>query len=261
MKFHLGLLLACLSSLVNAKLGQTARHVNNHATKAGFPELEMSDVFPLGLCQGDCDANSDCGEGLVCFQSDENEEVPGCDGGLEDSSRTDYCILASLPPTGPTVPSFEMLQSWEGEPGSIVGNSVCLSKNGRVLAYSVSGWDSEGYVESFILDEALDKWIRLERVSGYQEGAIFGPSIALSNDGRIMAVGTRTSRDIDDVASGVIQVFELDDDTLSWSLFALVDAPLLDVDSDSDVGVGSEHSVSLSEDGMVLAVGSPHGYD
>eukprot|EP00980_Cylindrotheca_fusiformis_P000880 scaffold232_cov91-Cylindrotheca_fusiformis.AAC.5 len=154
-----------------------------------------------------------------------------------------------------------MLQSWEGEPGSIVGNSVCLSKNGRVLAYSVSDWDSKGYVESFILDEALDKWIRLERVSGYQEGAIFGPSVALSNDGRIMAVDTRYSTDRDDADSGAVQVFELDDDTLSWSLFALVDAPLLDVDSDSDVGVGSEHSVSLSEDGMVLAVGSPHGYD
>eukprot|EP00980_Cylindrotheca_fusiformis_P016329 scaffold4852_cov76-Cylindrotheca_fusiformis.AAC.1 len=197
MKFHFGLLLACLPSLANAKLGQTARRA---------AELEWSETFPLGLCQGDCDSNSDCDEGLVCFQRDGNEEVPGCDGGLEDSSRTDYCILASLPPPGPTVPSFEQLQSWEGEreePGNIVGHSVCLSKNGRVFAYSVSGWDSKGYVESYILDD--EELVRLERVSGYQDGAIFGPSIALSNDGRIMAVGTRYSTDRDDGDSGVVQ--------------------------------------------------------
>ena len=51
-----------------------------------------SNVFPLGLCEGDCDDDDECAPGLVCFQRDPNEPVPGCSGGLDDSSRTDYCI-------------------------------------------------------------------------------------------------------------------------------------------------------------------------
>eukprot|EP00980_Cylindrotheca_fusiformis_P010459 scaffold2322_cov135-Cylindrotheca_fusiformis.AAC.18 len=168
----------------------------------------------------------------------------------------------TLPPTGPTVPFFEKLRSWAGEPGSVVGNSVSLSKNGRLFAYSVSQLDSKGYVESYILDEALDRWFRLERVRGDQDGAKFGHSIAFSNDGRIMAVGIPNSIDGDDAVSGRVQVFELDDVTLSWSKFAVdLDAPLLDEDSDFDTDGSFGHSVSLSEDGMILAVGSPQGYD
>eukprot|EP00980_Cylindrotheca_fusiformis_P018889 scaffold6312_cov85-Cylindrotheca_fusiformis.AAC.9 len=62
------------------------------------PPVQMVDEFPLGLCQGGCDANSDCTEGLVCFQREANEEVPGCDGGLEDNSRTDCEQRASTRP-------------------------------------------------------------------------------------------------------------------------------------------------------------------
>lgn len=52
--------------------------------------------FPLGKCQGDCDSNSDCAEGLVCFERSGTEEVPGCEG-LAVSGK-DYCYEpASLP--------------------------------------------------------------------------------------------------------------------------------------------------------------------
>ena len=33
-----------------------------------------------GLCEGDCDHDSDCKSGLTCFQRDGNEAVPGCSG-------------------------------------------------------------------------------------------------------------------------------------------------------------------------------------
>jgi hypothetical protein len=72
----------------------------NTDTPISFPEyspLEMSTDFPLGLCQGDCDRSSDCAEGLVCFQRNEGEEVPGCAGGIEDTSKTDYCISNRKP--------------------------------------------------------------------------------------------------------------------------------------------------------------------
>ena len=56
-----------------------------------FPPLLISKVFPLKLCQGDCDSNDDCQPGLICFQRNGTEPVPGCSG--TDSTRTDYCIL------------------------------------------------------------------------------------------------------------------------------------------------------------------------
>ena len=45
---------------------------------------------PLGLCEGDCDHDSDCKSGLTCFQRDGNEAVPGCSG--NGKSGWDYCV-------------------------------------------------------------------------------------------------------------------------------------------------------------------------
>ena len=50
-----------------------------------------SSLYPLGLCQGDCDNDAECADGLICFQRDQNDPVPGCLG--TDSSRNDYCIV------------------------------------------------------------------------------------------------------------------------------------------------------------------------
>jgi hypothetical protein len=53
-----------------------------------------SSVPDLGLCEGDCDSDSDCAGGLVCFLRDQGDfsDVPGCSGGTSDGSRTDYCV-------------------------------------------------------------------------------------------------------------------------------------------------------------------------
>ena len=40
---------------------------------------------------------ADCDVNLRCFQRDPNEPVPGCEGGLEDDSRTDFCVAIVLP--------------------------------------------------------------------------------------------------------------------------------------------------------------------
>lgn len=68
----------------------------------------------LALCQGDCDSDDDCADGLVCYQRSGGEIVPFCDG-PPDNSRTDYCVHAetttteeaideSSPVSGPTLP-------------------------------------------------------------------------------------------------------------------------------------------------------------
>jgi hypothetical protein len=54
-----------------------------------------SGAYPLGECQGDCDGtDEECDEGLICFHRDGGEPVPGCHGGEDDHSRTDYCVSA-----------------------------------------------------------------------------------------------------------------------------------------------------------------------
>ena len=49
---------------------------------------------PLDRCEGDCDNDGHCAGSLVCFErnKDEYKDVPGCSGGSNDGSRTDYCI-------------------------------------------------------------------------------------------------------------------------------------------------------------------------
>lgn len=53
------------------------------------------ELFPLGLCAGDCDTNADCAEGLICYQRGENDKVPYCYGGQNDDSSNDYCTYPS----------------------------------------------------------------------------------------------------------------------------------------------------------------------
>ncbi len=77
--------------------------------------------LPLGMCQGDCDKDSDCGEGLFCFYKTNGiaQSIPGCDG--VDNSSTDFCTLekyrnaAGVNPTSPIRESiFTAKQSLRG---------------------------------------------------------------------------------------------------------------------------------------------------
>ena len=43
-----------------------------------------------GMCQGDCDKDSDCKAGLKCFQRDGDEAIPGCSGNAKNG--WDYCV-------------------------------------------------------------------------------------------------------------------------------------------------------------------------
>jgi hypothetical protein len=65
-----------------------------------------ANVFPLGICEGDCDSDSECGEGLVCFRRGSFESIPGCFG--SGVPGKDYCIPGTrVVPTEPepTLPS------------------------------------------------------------------------------------------------------------------------------------------------------------
>ncbi|CAJ1961945.1 unnamed protein product [Cylindrotheca closterium] len=62
----------------------------------GPQEVDETNDFPLGLCEGECDTDFDCSDGLVCYQRNAYEQVPGCLGGEDDSSNSDFCIKEVL---------------------------------------------------------------------------------------------------------------------------------------------------------------------
>ena len=47
--------------------------------------------FLMRQCQGDCDSDSDCKDGMVCFHREAGGGVPGC-AGNPNSNIADYCI-------------------------------------------------------------------------------------------------------------------------------------------------------------------------
>mmetsp|Transcript_28487 Transcript_28487/g.77135 ORF Transcript_28487/g.77135 Transcript_28487/m.77135 type:complete len:1149 (+) Transcript_28487:390-3836(+) len=76
-------------------------------------------VFPLQLCQGDCDFTEDCAVGLICHRREANEAVPGCIGGEEDSGSSDYCVFDPFGP-GYNVPTSSPTNSPTGTPSPTI---------------------------------------------------------------------------------------------------------------------------------------------
>jgi hypothetical protein len=104
----------------------------------------------LARCEGDCDGDSDCEDGLVCFQQDalEAPPIPGCTG--TDSSDWDYCFK---PPAGePALVTLgadpsETLGLCEGDCDSdsdCEGDLVCFQ---RTSAERVPGCSGTGYIQ------------------------------------------------------------------------------------------------------------------
>ncbi len=63
--------------------------------------------YKCGRCEGDCDYDSDCEDGLICFRRDGFETVPGCTGagGSRDVKGKDFCISKGQTSTPAVMPS------------------------------------------------------------------------------------------------------------------------------------------------------------
>ncbi|EEC42847.1 frustulin 5 [Phaeodactylum tricornutum CCAP 1055/1] len=76
----------------------TTEQLRVHLRRLKLPALVVvgdngtpSSAFPLKICQGDCDKDSDCEGSLKCFMRNGGEAVPGCSGGEDVASRADFC--------------------------------------------------------------------------------------------------------------------------------------------------------------------------
>jgi hypothetical protein len=88
----------------------------------------------LGPCEGDCDSDEDCGDGLICFQREHGDPVPGCPG--VDLSKTDYCI-----PLENRLPTTEAKATQQYTPGklTVIKHGLLLSEGLDVRLVATTG--------------------------------------------------------------------------------------------------------------------------
>ena len=154
--------------------------------------------------------------------------------------------------------------------GNYFGSSVALSSDGSVLAVGEKSWDADGTTNAqgavYIYDLDRDNDARTLRgsVINADTGSPsetqdpddthsydgFGSSVALSSDGSVLAVGSKSWDDSSEYNHGAVYIYDVDEN--SWNLRGNV-LTASDPLSNNDY-FGS--SVALSSDGSVLAVGA-----
>jgi hypothetical protein len=77
---------AAPSSSQQKQLFQSLRR--NLQGKNGSPTSAY--YYPLRVCEADCDTDYDCQAGLICFQHNGSQSIPGCVGA--DPGMGDYCV-------------------------------------------------------------------------------------------------------------------------------------------------------------------------
>ena len=145
------------------------------------------------------------------------------------------------------------------------GFSVSLSADGTTVAigsyaYDVTGYNSEGRVRIYKYNNGTSSWGQLGLdISGNQVSEQSGSSVSLSADGTTVAIGSRyydkaggpTNAETDE---GRVRIYKYNKNgTLSWDLLG---SEILG----TQVNEFSGYSVSLSADGMTVAIGSRY-YD
>lgn len=143
----------------------------------------------------------------------------------------------------------------DGEaPSDYSGSSVALSSDGSTLAIGaryndgVNGVDS-GHVRVYKWDKTMKSWIQVgEDIDGEAASDSSGVSVSLSGNGRTLAVGAHGNDGIQGIGSGHVRVYNWNGD--SWIQQGS------DIDGEAPYDA-SGFSVSLSNDGCVLAIGTP----
>jgi hypothetical protein len=135
--------------------------------------------------------------------------------------------------------------------GDQSGSSVSLSHDGTIVAIGaprndgVYGVDS-GHVRVLKWNGAA--WNQLGNdIDGEAAGDLSGFSVALSSDGMIVAIGALRNDGINGVDSGHVRVFKWNG--AAWNQLGN------DIDGEAELDL-SGYSVSLSSDGMIVAVGA-----
>jgi hypothetical protein len=142
--------------------------------------------------------------------------------------------------------------------GDVSGWSISLSDDGTTLAIGALNNDGNGDFSGHVrvYGYASGSWSQLGAdIDGEAAGDRSGKSVSLSDDGTILAIGAPANEG-NGFYSGHVRVYEYSSG--SWSQLGA------DIDGEAG-GDASGISVSLSDDGTIVAVGAPenggNGYD
>jgi hypothetical protein len=132
------------------------------------------------------------------------------------------------------------------------GHSVSLSADGTVVAIGApdnNDNDFSGHVRVYEYDSSSLAWEQLgDDIEGECRGDDSGYYVSLSADGTIVAIGAPYN-DANGSMSGHVRVFEYDSSSLAWEQIGD------DIDGEA-ADDRSGTSVSLSDDGTIVAIGS-----
>ena len=134
--------------------------------------------------------------------------------------------------------------------GDQIGSSIALSGNGKTFAFGALDADYNGRNSGLVRVYKFtnNDWSQINNdLYGRREGDNFGISISLSQDGNTLAVGANGN---DDKGTNIGQV----------KVFKNIDENWSQIGSDINGQQKNDqcYSVSLSNDGKTLAVGSPY---
>jgi len=137
--------------------------------------------------------------------------------------------------------------------GDYFGHSVSLSADGTIVAIGATLNDgsylNSGHVRVYELDSNLN-WVQIgSDIDGEASNDFSGRSVSLSDDGTIVAIGA-INNDGNGSNSGHVRVYELDSNSI-WTQLGS------DINGEA-AGDYSGHSVSLSADGTIVAIGATH---
>ena len=156
------------------------------------------------------------------------------------------------------------IYSWDGSAWSQLGTdidgeavddrsgySVSLSADGQTLAIGAEVNDGNGSSSGHVRIYAWDgsTWNQLgSDIDGESAGDNFGCSVSLSAEGQTVAIGAR-GNDVNGSRSGHVRIYSWDGS--AWNQLGA------DIDGDAAYD-DSGYSVSLSADGLTVAIGAPN---
>lgn len=241
---------------------------------------EVSACFSRTCERGLCLVEDACGDNDRCdaeLQACVPRMVTENDAGMDASA--DVSIDSDTADGGSDVrPPLEAMvaKAFNADDNDRLGSSVAISGDGSTAAFGApteassekgigtSGADNDapasGAVYVFWTNAEGEIQEEFLKASNAERGDFFGNSLALSEDGRVLAVGApyedSASRVIDEglgdnsrSSTGAVYIFERTDGV--WVESAYIKAP------NADEGDGFGWELDLSADGLTLAVGAP----
>ena len=133
-----------------------------------------------------------------------------------------------------------------------LGTSVALSADANTLVVGAPGFleGKEGYVRVYQRKDIGGNMTQLgQTMYGEAVGDIFGYSVDITADGKILAIGSPGIESTNGTRPGYVRVYKLDELGSSWN-------QLGQNISGEVIGNKFGYSVSLSDDGKTLAVGA-----